>query len=274
MSKTALVIPDGHAKHGVSNRRFDWLGQAIVDRKPDYIIDIGDFADLPQLYGISKRKITATEQLMKEVDYELQAVRDAIQRTYYPLYLLQQHQRHSKRKIYSPKKIRTLGNHCDRFRLLMEHNPEYFEDHRLDSYSIPYDGEGSLFYDRFQVNNVPFQELVEVEGIVFCHNYVNGTSGISTADGLLKHTHQSAVTGHTHKAEWKPDHSAFGKPVYGLQCGCFLDPDDNGTDYAPDQAIKNWWTGIVILHGLDGSGYYEPEFIGARRLKELYDVDI
>ena len=52
-----LVIGDSHAKPGISNRRFEWLGKLILDEKPDVIIDIGDFEDMPSLssYDVGKK---------------------------------------------------------------------------------------------------------------------------------------------------------------------------------------------------------------------------
>ena len=49
MSKTIIVIPDSHAKPGVSNRRAEWLGKLIVDIKPDIVVDMGDTADMESL---------------------------------------------------------------------------------------------------------------------------------------------------------------------------------------------------------------------------------
>ena len=45
MSRTHLVIPDGHAHPDFHNKRAEWLGALIADVKPDVVINIGDVAE-------------------------------------------------------------------------------------------------------------------------------------------------------------------------------------------------------------------------------------
>lgn len=49
-----LVIPDPHAHPDYHNKRFEALGNLIVDLKPDKVICLGDFADLPSLCSYDK----------------------------------------------------------------------------------------------------------------------------------------------------------------------------------------------------------------------------
>lgn len=49
-----LVVPDPHAHPDYSNKRFEYLGKLIVDLKPDKVICLGDFADLPSLCSYDK----------------------------------------------------------------------------------------------------------------------------------------------------------------------------------------------------------------------------
>ena len=49
-----LVIPDCQVKDGVCLDYLDWIGQYIVDKKPDVIVNIGDFADMPSLSSYDK----------------------------------------------------------------------------------------------------------------------------------------------------------------------------------------------------------------------------
>ena len=41
-----LIIPDAHATPGVSNERFLWAGEYIIDKQPDVIVCLGDLFDL------------------------------------------------------------------------------------------------------------------------------------------------------------------------------------------------------------------------------------
>jgi hypothetical protein len=54
-----LFIPDVQAKEGVPFDHLDWIGRFIVDKKPDVIIQAGDFADMPSLssYDRGKKKL-------------------------------------------------------------------------------------------------------------------------------------------------------------------------------------------------------------------------
>jgi hypothetical protein len=48
-NRTAIVYTCAHADPGVSNVRFSWLGNLIEDIKPDYVVDLGDGADMRSL---------------------------------------------------------------------------------------------------------------------------------------------------------------------------------------------------------------------------------
>ena len=60
MTKVHLVIPDPHAHPDHNNNRADWLGQLILDLKPDVVVNLGDVAGRQsrgvkeQLAGIAK----------------------------------------------------------------------------------------------------------------------------------------------------------------------------------------------------------------------------
>lgn len=47
--KTAVVFSCGHSDPSVSNERYDWLGAFLHDLKPDYVVDLGDGADMRSL---------------------------------------------------------------------------------------------------------------------------------------------------------------------------------------------------------------------------------
>ena len=52
-----LIIPDTQVKPDVDLSYLEWIGQYIVEKKPDVLIQIGDFADMPSLssYDIGKK---------------------------------------------------------------------------------------------------------------------------------------------------------------------------------------------------------------------------
>ena len=52
-----MIIPDTQVKRGVDLSYLEWIGKYIVDKKPDVIVQIGDFADMPSLssYDVGKK---------------------------------------------------------------------------------------------------------------------------------------------------------------------------------------------------------------------------
>jgi hypothetical protein len=56
-TRTHLIIPDTQAKLGVPTDHLRWIGEYIVERKPDVVIHLGDHADMPSLssYDVGKR---------------------------------------------------------------------------------------------------------------------------------------------------------------------------------------------------------------------------
>ena len=46
-----LVIPDCQVKQGVPLEHLTWAGQAIADYRPDIVVNLGDFADMPSLHN-------------------------------------------------------------------------------------------------------------------------------------------------------------------------------------------------------------------------------
>ena len=55
MTKTAVVLTCAHSDPSIPNNRFDWLGEFLYDVRPDYVIDLGDGADLKSLNSFDTR---------------------------------------------------------------------------------------------------------------------------------------------------------------------------------------------------------------------------
>ena len=49
-----LIIPDAHASPGYDNERFTAVGQFLMDERPEYVVCLGDWADLPSLSSYDK----------------------------------------------------------------------------------------------------------------------------------------------------------------------------------------------------------------------------
>src|SRR5574340_857793 len=74
--RSHCVIPDCQVRDGVPLEHLAWAGRYIAEKKPDVIVCIGDFADLPSLssYDVGKR---AAEN--KRYKYDLDAAHKAME---------------------------------------------------------------------------------------------------------------------------------------------------------------------------------------------------
>ena len=107
-----LVIGDPHAHPDYDNSRFTALGKFIAKERPEYIVCIGDMADLPSLSSYDKgTKGFEGRRYMKDVN----AVIDAQTKLFAPI---------KKIRNYKPKLYMTLGNHEDRISRAINSTPE------------------------------------------------------------------------------------------------------------------------------------------------------
>ena len=70
MTKTAVVYTCAHATPEYSNERFDWLGNLIYDLRPDYVVDLGDGADMKSLNSYDTRYPKAVVSQNYQADIE------------------------------------------------------------------------------------------------------------------------------------------------------------------------------------------------------------
>jgi len=49
-----LIIPDAHAAPGYDNERFKAVGQYLIRERPEHVVCLGDWADLPSLSSYDK----------------------------------------------------------------------------------------------------------------------------------------------------------------------------------------------------------------------------
>jgi len=78
MSKTAIVYTCAHSDPSVSNERFTWLGDLIEDVKPDYVIDLGDGADMRSLNSYDTRYPQAI--ISQNYEADINSYNDAMSR--------------------------------------------------------------------------------------------------------------------------------------------------------------------------------------------------
>lgn len=257
MACDILVVPDSHANPFDKNDRYDLLGRFILDRKPEVVVDIGDWADMPSLSSYDKGKRSFEGRRYKE---DIASCVDAHERTWAPTKEYNDRAKKNRDKQYRPKKISTEGNHNYRITRLTELHPELHGS--ISTADLQFEKYGWTVY--------PYEQPVTINGIVFCHTLPTGVSGQpisgqSIAKTLIQKNHVSCVVGHSHLLDYYYTAGADGRRLHGLNCGVFWDATP---DFASSSAHL-WWRGLCYLHGAE-NGSYDLETISMERLRALY----
>ena len=145
--RTHLVIGDAHCQADVPNQRFEWLGKFVAELKPDVVVDIGDWWDMPSLNTFDRPGSKSFEGRRYWLDIE--AGVDAQERFQWAL---NKRNKELKQKC-KPRLVRTLGNHEYRIQRALEQTP------RFEGMIGLHD----LMSAEFGWEEVPFREDVLVE---------------------------------------------------------------------------------------------------------------
>lgn len=250
-----LFIPDVQAKSGVSFKHLAWIGQYIIDKKPDVIINIGDFADMPSLSSYDKGTAKYEGRRYKK---DIEATRKAMDILLGPMRAYNKKAAKSKTlEEYNPRMVLTLGNHEARIARAIN------EDPMLEG-SISYD---DLPYEDWEVHD--FLKPVFIHGVCYCHFMANPMSGRPMGGQislLLKNVGHTFVVGHSQKLEVATRFLSNGQQQWGIVAGsCYLHDED----YKGPQGNIHW-RGIIMLHRVK-KGSFDPCFVSLDFLKDKYN---
>jgi hypothetical protein len=239
-----LIIPDSHATPDLDNLRFRALGNFIVEERPNFIINMGDFADMPSLSSYDVGKASFEGRRYKD---DIASVVDAQEELFKPVKVYRQ----KTRRPYNPRLVYCGGNH-DWGRILTAVNL----DPKLEGIISPKD----MQLEKYGWEVHPFQEPVQIDGISYCHYFASGISGRPISGESIGRTlctklHGSAVVGHSHVFDHSERTKVDGTKIFGLSSGCFAHPKmiaawNIGT-------YRLWWRGVTLLVDCDGKGYYD-----------------
>ena len=250
-----LFIPDVQAKAGVSTKHLEWIGKYIVDKKPEVIINIGDFADMPSLSSYDKGKKSFEGRRYKK---DIEATRKAMDVLLKPMKDYNKKAARSKTlEEYHPRMVLTLGNHEARIARAVDDNPE------LEG-SIGYD---DLPYEDWEVHD--FLKPVFIDGVCYCHFMANPMTGRpygGQTSLILKNVGHSFVVGHAQKLDVATRHLTSGVQQWGIIAGaCYLHDED----YKGYQGNKHW-RGVLMLHRVK-KGSFDPCIVSLDYLKDKYN---
>jgi hypothetical protein len=253
--KTHLVLPDGQTKAGVPDEHWSWAGKFAAEKKPDTIINIGDFADMPSLSSFDVGKMSFEGRRYTD---DIAATKEAMTKFTEPIEKEKARLIRNKDKRWSPKMILTLGNHEERI------NRAINTDRKLEGL-ISID---DLKYKEFGWDVHPFLEVVVEDGIAYSHYFVSGAMGrpVTSAKALTTKKHMSCIMGHVQKTEI--DMSQFradGTPIISIFSGAFYQHDE---EYLGIQGNVHH-RGIWMLYEVN-KGSFWPHFISMEFLRSKY----
>lgn len=225
LGKRIVIIPDTQVRPGCPTDHFDWIGAAIRDYEPDYVVHLGDHYDMASLSQWSGQ----LEREGQRYTADIEAGNAALDRL------------HAAMGTFKPKrKVILRGNHEFRIdravaadaRLHGALSCDHFNDLALGWEPVPYNG--------------ATPGIVTVEGIKFAHYFANNMTGRAiggNASYKLTQIGSPFVMGHVQDLDIGTKQYATGRVIRGIVAGsCYLhDESYKGNANAH-------WRGIVVLN--------------------------
>lgn len=249
-----LVIPDCQVKPGHSTEYLTHIGNYLVEKKPDVVVCIGDFADMASLssYDVGKKSFEG-----RRYKADIEAAHKAMEALLGPLWEYNRRMRRTKHALYTPRLVLTLGNHEHRINRVVDGDP------KLDgTISIE-----DLKYREYGWDVIPFLQPVVIDGVCYSHYFVTGLLGrpCSSAQMQLTKKHMSCVAGHQQGFQVVTGHRGDGRRLTSIIAGSCYEHDE---DYLGPQGNKHW-RGIVMLHEVV-DGEFDHMQVSLNYLKQKY----
>lgn len=253
-----LVIPDSQVRPGDDVGFLRRIGHYIVDKKPDVIVHLGDFADMQSLSSYDKGKRSYEGRRYRK---DVEASHDGMEALLGPMREYNEMRLRNRKALYRPRMVLTLGNHEHRIDRAINDEP------LLDG-TISVD---DLGYSNYGWEVYPFLEVVVIEGIAFSHYFTTGAMGrpASSAQAQLNKKHMSAIAGHQQGKQVATAMRADGARITSIIAGsCY----EHKEDYLGPQGNMHWH-GIIMLHNVD-SGQFDEVYIPLYYINERYAEEV
>ena len=257
MSKRIMVIPDCQVKPDTPTDYLYFVGKYAAEMKPDIIVNLGDFADMPSLSSHDKAGSKSMEGMRYKAD--IKAAKDAMITLMTPIWEEQERLKANHRPRWNPTLVMLYGNHENRINRAIQNDPKLEGLISLDD----------LEYEKYGWQTVPFLEPIVIEGIAFCHFFVSGVMGnpCTTARALLTKHHQSCIAGHQQGRDIAYGKRADGTEMTAIIAGSCYEHDEHYLNHQ----TNNHWRGLYILHDVkDGS--FDEMPVSLRYLRRKYGV--
>jgi hypothetical protein len=234
-----------------------WLGEYIVHRKPDVVVQIGDFADMHALSTYDRGTAKGECDRYQE---DIDATRKAMEMLLAPLRSHNAWAKAAHRPRYRPRMILTHGNHEHRITRYANSNPVL--EGKVSLEDLPYDD-----WEQYK-----FLETVEVDGILYSHYFPRNAQGrvVQTRRGApnarlqVLREMQSCSSGHLQGLDYYV-HQTGLRRYHGIIAGSFYQHEE---DYLSPQGTA-YWRGVVVKHEVN-DGHYDPMFVSMDFLRRRY----
>lgn len=222
-------IPDTQIKKNVPLNHLEAAGNYIAEKKPDVIVCIGDWWDMPSLSTYDTPGQDGWELMDVEEDFEVGI--EAMEMFLKPI---------KKARNYEPRLVFTMGNHEDRVRRARQdaHNRKFKKNLADDKFRLKEFG--------FQV--VPFLHRIDIDGILYSHYFTGGLYDRplgGQAETRLKNLCHSFSMGHQQLYQVGVWYTGAGERIRGLVCGTFYQHEE---DYISKQGNDRCWRGMIFKH--------------------------
>ena len=256
IGRTHLIIPDTQAKPNVPTDHLGWIGQYILDKKPDVIVHLGDHADMESLssYDVGKRTFEG-----RRYKADIEAANEAFDILCAPLETHNERVRATKHAQYLPERHLLLGNHEDRINRATNDDPKL--DGTINTDDLNYKAHDWVVH--------PFLKPVEIDGIHYAHYWAAPMTGRpygGTAATRLSKIGHSFTMGHQQTLDYAVRFLSNGQQQCGLVAGAaYL----HNEDYKGYQGNAHW-RGIIVKHEVS-DGAYDPMFVSLSYLCRKYE---
>jgi len=248
-----LIIPDVQVRPGVPTEHIAWAAKAAVDYKPDVIVVMGDWWDLPSLsmHDLPGSKEAEGRRVREDIDVG----NAAFEMFWQPIKAEMDRLKKNKKRPWDPERHFLMGNHEDRLSRAICRDPKFDGFLSLDDLKTP----------GFQRHD--YLRIVRIDGISYCHSFPNVHSNRAiggTIVNRLNHVGSSFVQGHQqgflYASKQYPDHIK-----HGLVAGRYYQHHES---YRAEDVQDCEWSGIVVLNQVHEGDYdLMPLRIGYLRRK-------
>lgn len=249
-----LVIPDTQVRPGDDLQFLECIGHYIVDKQPDKIICLGDFADMPSLssYDVGKRSFEG-----RRYTIDIESAQEGMEKLMAPLKEYNKRMRRSRHAQYLPDLVFLLGNHEQRIERAVEN------DAKLEGLLSTKD----LGFENWGWRIHPFLEVVLLDGVAYSHYFTSGILGRPCASAItqLRRTNMSSVSGHQQGLQIHLGSRADGTRITSIIAGSCYEHEEN---YLGPQGNQHW-NGVLMLHDVH-EGEFDLMPVSLKYLKAKY----